>query len=314
MILDEVPVSVCIPAHNEENTIGATIESILTQRGVCIDEVIVCANGCTDGTARVVTTLAQRDPRVRLLTLGSRGKPGAWNALMDAAINDHVLFGDGDVIFGPDTTRRLLKTLHGAPALIVAAGTTVPALPGDSRRHRWTIPPRDMNGSIPGRCYLARKSSMKSRLGERGYPEMPRQIINEDSWLTLALGRGRWTLVPEATVAYCYPRYRDLLAIEKRSLRGKRQFRAYFADLLATEGETTRERYARWNRQLQEIPGYTARLRMVANALVRRLFRLTAMLLLRRERVKDAISGWEVAYSSKAVAVAPETRPSIRVT
>ncbi|MFP4485166.1 MAG: glycosyltransferase, partial [Spirochaetaceae bacterium] len=54
MILGELPVSVCIPAHNEDNTIAATVESILAQRGVRIDEVIVCANGCTDATVGVV--------------------------------------------------------------------------------------------------------------------------------------------------------------------------------------------------------------------------------------------------------------------
>jgi glycosyltransferase involved in cell wall biosynthesis len=59
------PVSVLIPARNEEQNIRVTLEAVLANRGVNF-EIIVLDDHSTDGTAGIVSGLAAQDPRVRL--------------------------------------------------------------------------------------------------------------------------------------------------------------------------------------------------------------------------------------------------------
>ena len=56
-------VSVVIPCFNSSATIEQTIESVLAQ-SITDLEVIVCDDGSTDATAKLVDSISQRDPRV----------------------------------------------------------------------------------------------------------------------------------------------------------------------------------------------------------------------------------------------------------
>ena len=62
---DGVPVSVIIPARNEERSIGPAVESVLASVGVEL-EVIVLDDQSEDRTADVVREIAARDSRVML--------------------------------------------------------------------------------------------------------------------------------------------------------------------------------------------------------------------------------------------------------
>jgi poly-beta-1,6-N-acetyl-D-glucosamine synthase len=67
-------VSACVAVHNGERYIKAKLESLLSQLYPADRiEVLVYADGCTDGTETVVAEMAASDPRVRLL-------PGAREA------------------------------------------------------------------------------------------------------------------------------------------------------------------------------------------------------------------------------------------
>jgi len=57
------PVSVLIPARNEEKNLPACLEAALAQPGVA--EVLVYDDHSIDGTAAAVARYARRDPRVR---------------------------------------------------------------------------------------------------------------------------------------------------------------------------------------------------------------------------------------------------------
>src|SRR5579863_184080 len=84
-------VSVVLPILNEERHIRACLESVLAQDypGDRF-EVIVADGGSTDGTRDIVSAVAARDPRVRLID-----NPGRLQA---AGLNRAILAGKGDVI------------------------------------------------------------------------------------------------------------------------------------------------------------------------------------------------------------------------
>jgi hypothetical protein len=107
------PVSVLIPARNEENSIAAALASVLTTTGIDF-EVIVLDDASTDSTAAIVEEFAQRDPRVRLahappLPAGWNGKQHACHVLSSLAKCDVLCFLDADVRVAPQAFARLAQ-------------------------------------------------------------------------------------------------------------------------------------------------------------------------------------------------------------
>jgi hypothetical protein len=120
------PVTVVVPARDEEAQIGGCLAALLDQRGVPSLRVVVVDDGSTDGTAAVVGAVA--DPRVRLVRAdppppGWLGKPHA--CATGAAVPDHrsgdgqddgvLVFVDADVRLFPDAIAGAVAVLeeHG---------------------------------------------------------------------------------------------------------------------------------------------------------------------------------------------------------
>jgi len=117
-------VSVLIPARNEEGNIAVTLESVLANRGVEF-EVVVLDDHSTDRTAEIVSRFAARDSRVRLefappLPAGWCGKPHACHVLAQRARFDTLVFIDADVRLVPDGLRRMLGFLHSSGAALAS--------------------------------------------------------------------------------------------------------------------------------------------------------------------------------------------------
>src|SRR5271155_2927928 len=110
------PVSVLIPARNEEKSIGTTLKTVLASRGVDF-EVIVLDDGSTDRTAEIVRALAEKNPRLRLETApplpeGWTGKQHACWVLASLARHDVFLFLDADVRVASEAIYRMVSELN----------------------------------------------------------------------------------------------------------------------------------------------------------------------------------------------------------
>ena len=117
-------VSVLIPARNEEGNIAATLESVLANRGVGF-EVVVLDDHSTDRTAEIVSQFAMRDSRVRMegappLPAGWCGKPHACHVLAQRARFATLVFIDADVRLAPDGLPRMLGFLHSSGAALAS--------------------------------------------------------------------------------------------------------------------------------------------------------------------------------------------------
>ena len=118
------PISVLIPARDEEETIGDCVRSVLASRDVEI-EVVVMDDGSTDRTAEVVQAIADRDSRVRLraapaLPTGWCGKQHACFALSQAARHPLLVFLDADVRLAPDGLAQMTGFLDRRGADLVS--------------------------------------------------------------------------------------------------------------------------------------------------------------------------------------------------
>jgi glycosyltransferase involved in cell wall biosynthesis len=117
-------VSVLIPARNEEHSIAACVESVLSSIGVQL-EVIVLDDHSDDGTAVVVQKLAEKDPRVRLeaappLPAGWCGKQHACYILAKLARYPVLSFLDADVRLTPEALARMARFLGQSRAGLVS--------------------------------------------------------------------------------------------------------------------------------------------------------------------------------------------------
>ncbi len=110
------PVSVLVPARNEERVLDGFIRNILASRGVQL-ELVVLDDASTDSTAQCVSQWSDRDPRVRLvhgkkLPQGWCGKQHACYQLAESARFDTLLFLDADVTVQPDAIARSVAFLN----------------------------------------------------------------------------------------------------------------------------------------------------------------------------------------------------------
>jgi cellulose synthase/poly-beta-1,6-N-acetylglucosamine synthase-like glycosyltransferase len=110
------PVSVLIPARNEEIVIRKTLEKILS-----LDyprkkmEVIVIDDGSADNTASIIEEIASTDSRVRLIRLPiapvGRGKAHALNVGLKQASHDLIAIYDADNNPEPSSLKLLVMNL-----------------------------------------------------------------------------------------------------------------------------------------------------------------------------------------------------------
>lgn len=105
------PVSVLIPARDEEANLGPCLDAALAQ-GDAVAEVLVYDDHSTDGTAGVLARYAERDRRIRAVPAealpdGWCGKPFACDRLAAAATHPWLLFIDADTRLRPGAARRI---------------------------------------------------------------------------------------------------------------------------------------------------------------------------------------------------------------
>lgn len=138
---DTPPVSILVPARNEESNIGPCVLSLLAQDYPNY-EVLVLDDASTDHTGEILADLARSHPKLRLLQgrplpEGWLGKLWACDQLAQAAQGELLLFTDAD------TRHHPLAVRDAASALIAEEADLVTALPQEEVRtwgERLTVP------------------------------------------------------------------------------------------------------------------------------------------------------------------------------
>jgi cellulose synthase/poly-beta-1,6-N-acetylglucosamine synthase-like glycosyltransferase len=118
------PVCVLVPAYNEAEVIGRTLDSLLASDHPDFT-VLVIDDGSDDGTAEAVLAAARADGRVRLLRQPNAGKAAALNRGLSAATADIVVTLDGDTLVEPQTLSALAAPFAEGPAVTAVCGNVV---------------------------------------------------------------------------------------------------------------------------------------------------------------------------------------------
>lgn len=119
-------VSVLVPAHNEEDVIEATIQSLLRTHYEAV-EIIVIDDGSTDATLERAAPFAGRhgERTVYILHKQQGGKASALNAGYRHCHGDLVLSMDADSQLAPDSIGRLLSVLRREGAGICSGQVSI---------------------------------------------------------------------------------------------------------------------------------------------------------------------------------------------
>jgi len=116
---------VVVPTHNDGANIGPLLARLLAEP--CIDEVVVVASGCDDGTLPTVSEVAAANPeRVRLYVEAERsGKVAAVNFGLRKLSAAVVIVVSGDVLPDPGALGKLVDAMRD-PGVALSGGRPVP--------------------------------------------------------------------------------------------------------------------------------------------------------------------------------------------
>lgn len=109
-------VSVVIPSYNHERYLEETIRSVLDQRGVDL-ELVVIDDGSRDGSWDLIQRMAQQDARLRPFRQENQGAHAAINAGLRAGRGDFLAVLNSDDRYHPDRLATLLQLAEAGNGL-----------------------------------------------------------------------------------------------------------------------------------------------------------------------------------------------------
>ncbi|MFI0976192.1 bifunctional polysaccharide deacetylase/glycosyltransferase family 2 protein [Streptomyces sp. NPDC021093] len=200
------PVTVLVPAYNEEAGIASTVYSLLASTYPHF-QIIVIDDGSSDATADIAEDID--DPRVTVIRQRNGGKPSALNTGLAHARHDIVVMVDADTIFEPEALARLVQPLAHPAVGAVSGNTKV----GNRRRllgkwqhleyvlgfnlDRRMFEVLECMPTVPGAIGAFRRDAL---MGVGGVSD---ETLAEDTDLTMALWRAGWRVVyEESAVAW----------------------------------------------------------------------------------------------------------------
>jgi GT2 family glycosyltransferase len=128
-------VSVIVPVYNGVALVRRCLESVLTQAGDFLGELIVVDDGSTDGSVPAVQNLRQE--RLRLLRQENQGPAAARNAGLAQARGRYVAFLDADDYWDPLFLQHTVRFLEAHPQAVAVSVAQVHRLLG---KPDWVVP------------------------------------------------------------------------------------------------------------------------------------------------------------------------------
>lgn len=197
-------VTIIIPAHNEEASIGPKLQSCLN-----LDypedrlEFVVFSDGSTDGTNEQVRPFLS--PRLRLVFHPQRrGKMQVLNEAVRSVSSEIVVLSDAEARFHPQALRRLLRHFQSGQVGAVFGWREMAGGGGEKSREsaywryeKWLRKAEDRIGAsiVCSGAILA--------LRRQAYRPLAPNLICDDLFIPLGLRARGWQLVFDPTATVC---------------------------------------------------------------------------------------------------------------
>jgi glycosyltransferase involved in cell wall biosynthesis/SAM-dependent methyltransferase len=189
-------VSIIIPARNSEQTLAATLDSLIAQTDPAW-EALVVDDGSTDRTADIIGTYSNRDPRFKVLVGPATGVSAARNVGLAQASGRRVLFLDSDDWIDARFLEQMNAALDSAPDAAAAYCNCCRVLPDGKytpfRSDRKLA--EDSFEAFARRCAAKIHSVLINRRvleAAGGFDPSLRTCEDWDLWQRAARAGGRW--------------------------------------------------------------------------------------------------------------------------
>ena len=193
------PVSIIVPAYNEEVGIERAVRSLAGSQYPSDVEVIVVDDGSTDRTSAIVESLGLEN--VRLLRQTNAGKAAALNRGLAASSHEIIVTVDGDTVFEPDSLLHLVQRFREPRTGAISGNTKVGNRGGLIGRWQHIEYVMGFNldrrmyevigatPTVPGAIGAFRRQALMDIGGISG------ATLAEDTDVTLDIGRAGWDVV-----------------------------------------------------------------------------------------------------------------------
>jgi cellulose synthase/poly-beta-1,6-N-acetylglucosamine synthase-like glycosyltransferase len=106
------PVSILIPAHNEEGTIEECVHSVISQKGVCIKKIVIVIDNSMDNTYNICKKLSKKDSRIIILKKNTiPSKPQSMLLGLNEITTSFVVMVDADTILLDSAVQKTLAMM-----------------------------------------------------------------------------------------------------------------------------------------------------------------------------------------------------------
>jgi len=202
------PLSVLIPAYNEEEVIVETVRAALASDYPHL-EVVVVDDGSTDRTGELLEAHFGGEPRVRILSQPNRGKPGALSRALAETASEIIVTIDADTSIEPDAVAKLVR--HFADPRVGAVAGNIKVGNRTSWLTRWQALEYITSQNLEKRafdlldCITVVPGAISAWRAEaiRACGGFSADTVAEDTDLTIAIRRAGWRIYyDEEAVGY----------------------------------------------------------------------------------------------------------------
>jgi hypothetical protein len=208
--LENIKVSVIIPAYNSAATIERAIASVRAQRGGPGIEIIVIDDGSSDNTMEVVRAAIRPGENIFLSALPSnRGASAARNAGIAVARGKYLAFLDADDIWLDNKLRKQVAAIESAPGITLVSCNSQMTSAAGLRLKEGHLNRPPVEGAEAWKTLLVYNflptptvlthTSLVRELG--GFDENMAVGEDLDLWIKLAT-RGKILVLPEILINY----------------------------------------------------------------------------------------------------------------
>jgi len=138
-------ISMIVPVYNAEAFLRELVESLLSQDWENL-QILLSDDGSTDESLALMNALAERDPRITVVTGPNTGVSSARNRALRLADGDYIGFADSDDILEPGYLPALASALGRAgriwpaaafPGIMCGPGSRMACPRKDMRNRSW---------------------------------------------------------------------------------------------------------------------------------------------------------------------------------
>lgn len=255
---DAMSVVVILPAHEEMDWIGPCLDAVLASTGVLptAREIIVAANGCTDGTAAVAreraTVAAARGWTLRVIETDRPGKLSALNLAETVTAARTRIYLDADVIVSAPLIAAICAVLD-TDAPRYATGTAIIPVPRSwvSRAYGrfWQTLPF-LTQDAPGFGLFAVNAAGRARWG--AFPD----IISDDTFVRLQFAPTERIRLEQTYLWPLVEGFARLVRVRRRQNKGVCEIAEKFPRLMANNAPESPRGLGIVHRALRDPVGF----------------------------------------------------------